>query len=363
MPKLSKLVPAFLLLALSPTARSASPEIERLRTSMWTDRDAIRAAITHSHTSNGSLTPLGREFLNRLDTLTPSPAPDSPPSAESIAKLRALTNDALVTRGTALDFDKILFVKRHKYDSNHYYTDYINSNFMPGGNLCVLDIPAGEVTEIVTGLEGGVFGRYDLSFDATSIVFCWKKSALEGYRIYQINVDGSDLRQLTFPPPDEASLVKDYQVDRRYHHGTDDMSPCFLPDGGIAFISTRCQYGILCDAPDNFTTTVLYRMDADGSNITKLSNSSVSEAAPVVLPDGRILYTLWEYSTKAQSAPNASGPCGRTAPVPPKSTATTSPSHPPSSTAATSPATRTNSSSSAPPTAPTTPSAPSSAST
>ena len=27
--------------------------------------------------------------------------------------------------------------------------------------------------------------------------------------------------------------------------------------GGIAFISTRCQFGILCDAPDDFTTTVL----------------------------------------------------------------------------------------------------------
>ena len=76
------------------------------------------------------------------------------------------------------------------------------------------------------------------------------------------------------------------------------MQPCYLPDGGIAFISTRCQYGILCDAPDDFTTTVLYRMDADGRNLRKLSNSSVSEASPVVLPDGRILYTRWEYVDK-----------------------------------------------------------------
>ena len=45
------------------------------------------------------------------------------------------------------------------------------------------------------------------------------------------------------------------------------MQPCYLPDGGIAFISTRCQYGILCDGPDDFTTTVLYRMDADGRNL------------------------------------------------------------------------------------------------
>ena len=36
-------------------------------------------------------------------------------------------------------------------------------------------------------------------------------------------------------------------------------------------------------------------MDADGGNIEKLSNNSVSESAPSVMNDGRILYTRWEY--------------------------------------------------------------------
>jgi hypothetical protein len=76
------------------------------------------------------------------------------------------------------------------------------------------------------------------------------------------------------------------------------MHPCYLADGGIAFISTRCQYGILCDAPDDFTTTVIYRVDADGKNMVRLSNSSVSEASPVLMPDGRLLYTRWEYVDK-----------------------------------------------------------------
>ena len=76
------------------------------------------------------------------------------------------------------------------------------------------------------------------------------------------------------------------------------MHPIYLPDGGIAFISTRCQYGILCDSPDDFTTTVLYRMDADGGHMRQLSFGSVSEAAPTMLPDGRIMYTRWEYVDK-----------------------------------------------------------------
>ena len=66
------------------------------------------------------------------------------------------------------------------------------------------------------------------------------------------------------------------------------------PDGRIAFVSTRCRFGILCDGPDRLVTTVLYRMDADGQNREKLTNSAVSEASPSVMADGRILYTRWE---------------------------------------------------------------------
>jgi hypothetical protein len=194
--------------------------------------------------------------------------------------------------------DKIAFVKRYTFNSNHYYTDYVNSAWVPGGNLCVLDLKTRSVKKLAAELKGGVFERFDVSFDAMRIVFAWKAGPNLGYRIYEVNADGTGLHQLTFPPPDEDELVRKYRVTAEYHHGTDDMQPCYLPDGGIVFISTRCQYGILCDPPDNFTTTVLYRMDADGGNMRKLSNSSVSEASPAMLPDGRIMYTRWEYVDK-----------------------------------------------------------------
>ena len=198
----------------------------------------------------------------------------------------------------ALGFDQVLFVKRFTYNANHYYTQYVNSAWRPGGNLCVLNLKDGSVRDVVAELKDGVFERFDLSFDAKRIVFAWKKGPQDGYRIYEVNLDGTGLRQLTFPQPDEAELVEKYRVGAHYHHGTDDLQPCYLPDGGIAFVSTRCQFGILCDDPDDFTSTVLYRMNRDGKNLRKLSNSSVSEAAPVMLPDGRILYTRWEYVDK-----------------------------------------------------------------
>ncbi|MDR1887150.1 MAG: hypothetical protein LBQ70_04465 [Prevotellaceae bacterium] len=213
------------------------------------------------------------------------------------------TDEEKATWNKLLDsgIEKIIFVKRFTYNSNHYYTEFINSDWMPGGNLCVLSLRTGEVTELVPSLTGGVFGAYDISFDAKRIVFAYKAAADTGYRLYEVNTDGSGLRQLTFSPDNEAEIIAKYKVGG-YQHGTEDLDPCYLPDGGIVFISTRCHYGILCDAPDIFTTTVLYRIDRDGGNMKKLTNSSVSENTPCMMPDGRIMYTRWEYVDKGAVA-------------------------------------------------------------
>jgi hypothetical protein len=199
------------------------------------------------------------------------------------------------------DIGKIVFTKRLTYNSNHYYTEYLNSTWMPGGNLYLLSLKDGSQQELAPSLSGGVFGRFDISFDAKKIVFAYKASKDIGYYLYEVNTDGTNLHQLTFPPKDEANTVNTYKL-QGYHHGTEDLDPCYLPDGGVVFISTRCHHGILCDPPDLFTSTVLYRIDGDGGNMLKLSNSSVSENTPSMMSDGRILYTRWEYVDKGAVA-------------------------------------------------------------
>ena len=265
------------------------------------DLEGLRATVHDLHADGAKAKPL----LARLDAIEAEAADwagsgDVPPEKLEAWKKRvaSLRQDVLVRSNPLFDFDELVFVKRFTYTANHYYTEFINSRWLPGGNLCVLSLKDGSVREVVPSLKGGVFGRFDVSFDAKRIAFAWKPAAQEGYRLYEVNVDGTGLRQLTFPQENEAWLVKMYRARPHYHHGTDDMDPCYLPDGGIAFISTRCQYGILCDGPDDFTTTVVYRMDADGKNMRRLTNSSVSEACPTMLPDGRVLYTRWEYLDK-----------------------------------------------------------------
>jgi len=263
------------------------------------DLPGLREMIRSLCRTEGPRYPAGAKHLARLDELETrgvglADKPDALAGwAADVARLR---RDALVADNPLIDFDKLVFVKRRTFQSNHYYTDYINGCRYFGGDLCLLDLRSGKVEGLCPSLKDGIFGRFDVSFDAKRIVFGWKRSLDEGFRIYEVGADGTGLRQITFPPENEAEIVRSYRV--RYHHGTDDMHPCYLPDGGICFISTRCQYGILCDAPDDFTTTVLYRVDADGGNMEKLTNSSVSEASPIAMADGRILYTRWEYVDK-----------------------------------------------------------------
>ncbi len=224
-------------------------------------------------------------------------------TALSILLLAAFSSSAHADGGLP---EKLVFVKRYTYGSSHFYTDFIDGVENFGGNLCILDVKSGKVIDLLPPMKDGIFGRFDLSFDARRIVFDWKKSPREGFRIYEVGVDGRGLRQLTFRPDDEDERIAKYDnsahggTARMYFHQTDDMHPCYLPDGRIIFTSSRCEYGTLCDGPDHLSSAILHRMDGDGQNLRKMTNSAVSEFSPSVMEDGWVLYTRWEYVDKGQ---------------------------------------------------------------
>jgi len=201
-----------------------------------------------------------------------------------------------------LPFEKIIFVKRFTFHSSHFYTDFLDGCSRYGGNISILDLKTGEVKDLFpedSEMAGGIFGRFTLSFDATKLVFDWKKAPIEGFRIYEVNTDGTGLRQLTFPPADEKQRIARYSRQHtgrnqsHYFHQTDDMHPCYAPDGSIFFTSTRPEHGVLCGT--YLTAPLIHRIDADGSNMQQLTLSAVSEFSPAVLPDGCITYSRWEY--------------------------------------------------------------------
>jgi len=222
------------------------------------------------------------------------PPPIVPPVSQTTFEFNVAAAKELLDEGIT----ELLFIRRVTGTASHVYTEHVDSRWTPGGGLCVLDLKTGKVRDIVPELtQDGVVSWLDLSFDAKTIVFDFKSGPNDGYRIYEVNIDGTNLRQLTFPEENEAELVAKYRGG--YHHGTDDTDPCYLPDGGIVFSTTRCQFGVLCDMSDTFTVKNLYRMNGDGTGMRPLSYSALSEATPTVLADGRILYHRWEYVDKA----------------------------------------------------------------
>lgn len=243
-----------------------------------------------------------------------------------LAKKQALEREKLAAPNremvrAKIGTDEVLFIRRHTFPSTHYYTDFIDGCVFFESNLCVLNLKTGAVREILKtnlfpeqlfdpekqkscadGQIPGIISRCQLSFDAKKVIFDLKPRPQEGFRIWEVNLDGTGLKQLTFPPDDEQARIAKYQLSwhGRYFHTTDDFHPCYLPDGGFAFVSTRCEHGILCDGPDILTSSVLYRGNRDSEtgntiSIEKLSDNSVSESCPAVMNDGRILYTRWEY--------------------------------------------------------------------
>ena len=196
-----------------------------------------------------------------------------------------------------LDFDELLFVKRHTPRIAHQCSHHVGSSQVPGSDLCVLSglKPDGAVRSLLgKRLPEGAIGRPDLSADARRVVFPYAAprptptaypygrpgevgGACLDYQVYEIDVDGGGLRQLTTGP-------------------SENTEPCYLPDGRICFTSSRC--GRLVQCGDWAIVFSLYTMNSDGSDVRSITEAKEGEWFPSVLDDGRIIYMRWEYVLK-----------------------------------------------------------------
>ena len=129
----------------------------------------------------------------------------------------------------------------------------------------------------------GVIRDPAVSYDGKRILFAWKKSDREDdFHLYEMEVATREIRQLTFGL------------------GFADYEGCYLPNGDIIFTSTRCVQIVDC-----WWTEVsnLYTCDADGEFLRRVSFDQVHSNYPQVLPDGRVVYTRWDYNDRGQLFP------------------------------------------------------------
>jgi len=138
----------------------------------------------------------------------------------------------------------------------------------------------------------------DVSYDATKIVFAGLPSGAHStepmtspgaWRLYVINVDGTGLRQLTFS--DQNLNLTQFNNLASIFAKYDDTDPAWLPDGRVVFSSTRWpSFGMYGAA----RTSNLYVVNADGSNVHRITAERNGAERPIVDPlTGKIVYSRW----------------------------------------------------------------------
>ncbi len=199
----------------------------------------------------------------------------------------------LALRNPAVAGQPIAFMKRHRFVCQmlHEYLGYFyDYGDVAGGGVFVLERPgvSFEVRDLVAGrLPRGNYTTLALGYDARTLYFAFAERAPRKpdfystdrrcFQLYAIEADGSGLRRLTDGP-------------------NDDFDPCPLPDGALAFMSTRRGgFGRCHGVWEPLPAYTLQRMNPDGSDVKTLSWHETNEWHPFVLHDGRIVYTRWDY--------------------------------------------------------------------
>lgn len=192
----------------------------------------------------------------------------------------------VVLGNPALDFDRVLFVDMpypQGSEWQHETRHRLGYMAVPGARLLVLEGLRSSSTPRLRQLMPraplhGSFWRPDVSWDGRRIVFCFKPHNEKSFHLYEIGADGHGLVQLTDGP-------------------FDDLDPIYLPDGQhLVFSTTRAHTYVRCMPPTS--AFVLARCRTDGTGIYLISANNEPDYLPSVLPDGRLVYTRWEYTDK-----------------------------------------------------------------
>jgi hypothetical protein len=203
------------------------------------------------------------------------PDSDSPKMVNVIGQVsERLTARAIKKTG------KVAFVRRRSYGMRGTNATMFSRRTDRGSAICIYDPEDRSVKEIFKTEDGFIFDIHP-SFDGKKLLMSYKEhyraKGKSSFHIWEINVDGSGLKQLTDGP---------------WH----DFTPVYYPDGRIIFSSPRVESFSLCQ---NFLACALYVCREDGSDIRRFDWTALCTVSPALMPDGSIVVSRWEYQDKS----------------------------------------------------------------
>ena len=235
---------------------------------------ALRLAVEDLIATFGDQYAGGRAFLARLDELVRKGASEAAPEFVALQREALLANPLVCGQ-------PILYVWRSQYKQGGFHaidtlfhTGEANTGCFAGpGALKALDVKTGRVRTLVEAKDG-IVRDPEVHFDGRRIVFALRRNVREDYHIWEVNADGSGLHQLTRA------------------EGVSDFDPLYLPDGHIAFSSTREPKYNQCSRDIGAN---LFAMEEDGANVHQISKNNLFDSQGSLTPGGQILYARWEY--------------------------------------------------------------------
>jgi hypothetical protein len=168
----------------------------------------------------------------------------------------------------------------------------VASEAFAGARIALLS-PAGTVKVLSAGFHSAA--DPNVAWDGKTILFAARKTAASPWQIYEMNADGSGVRQVLNVPWDCRQPIHQSKI-----YYLDDPEP----SAQISFTGTGG--GTLREDGSGLAWS-LYSARPDGSGLRRLTYNPSDDNDPVINEDGRILYSSWQRHTLAW------GPTGRAA--------------------------------------------------
>ena len=167
---------------------------------------------------------------------------------------------------------------RYEFDGPFGIGTYMCWNIVNRWGCCVRTFncadAGGPSDKVIFEDPHGTIFDMNVSYDAKTLFLAYKHQANgDSYHLYEIPAAGGSLKQLT---------------SGRYH----DVHPVLLPSGRLLFASTHGESFSMCQPG---AASAMFVMDRDGGNIHRISMDTLGDHSPQMLPDGRVVFTRWEY--------------------------------------------------------------------
>ena len=267
----------------------------------WVNPTAIRAYLDDTKTALGEKAPALYEKLSRLETLLPgvrqafsgkisvNAADEVIGQAQEILALKR----EIILANPLLDMDKVIVARYRLGDKARKAMGPSMGTSTANYNSLFSNPRKGYDAEIdlLTGLRGQIksgciykpeadvpLSDIQLHWDADRLLF----SSLDEKRkwqIYEIKTDGSGLHQkITVDEPDLEFCDANY-----------------LPDGKVVATTNIGYNGVPCVHGDDVVANLI-SFDPETRALRRLTFDQDGNWSPIVIPNGRIMYTRWEYT-------------------------------------------------------------------